>query len=163
MPRSKRRNRTFTPQNRVRMVELHAEGLALNEIARRMGFAASTISKHAKAAGLLFDRSQTKAATAAVTADLAAMRAELAHELLVKSRRFLDALDKPFLVFNFGGKDNTYEEHTLDGPPTGDIRNLMTSTGIALQRSLELSRFDADPNEGAAAVDSWLDHMTGRA
>lgn len=153
---------TSQQRKRAQLAELHAEGLSARKIAERIGVSRQTVSRWAKADGLKFDRAQTKAATAAITADLQKMRAELAHLALVKARGFLEALDKPFLAFNFGGKDNTYAEQLLDRPPTGDIRNLMTSFGIATQRSLELSRFDQDPGAGAADVDAWLDHMAGK-
>lgn len=155
------RGHTFDSEKRAMIPQLHARGLSLTAIARELGTSPATVSKYARLDGIEFDRAKTKSATAARKIDLAAMRAELAHRLLVEANHFLGSLHKPFVVFNFGGKDNTYEERTLDGPPTADIRNLLTSTGIALQRSLELSKFDADPNEGLSAVDEWLEAMTG--
>lgn len=167
MPRStqtkpRKSPRLVTDEERARVAELHAAGLSRNAIAAELGRPWSTVTKIARQLGLSFDRSQTRAAVEARKVDLAAMRADLAHLALVKAKGFLDALDQPFLAFNFGGKDNTYEEHLLDRPPTGDIRNLMTAFGIATQRSLELTKFDVDPNEGASAVDAWLDHMAGQ-
>lgn len=161
MPRSSDPAATLRRRKRARLTEMRDAGMSVQAIAREFGVHASTVSRWAKADGVSFDRSQTRAAVEARKVDLAAMRAELATLALQKARGFLDALDRPFLVFNFGGKDNTYAEQELDRPPTGDIRNLMTSYGIAVQRSMELSKFDADPNEGGAAVDAWLAHMIG--
>lgn len=91
--------------------------------------------------------------------DLSQKRAELAGLALEKAQRFLEATEGKFLVFNFGGKDNTYAEMELDAPPTADIRNLMTSFGIAVQRSMELSKFDSSGSEDSSSVDEWLEAM----
>lgn len=152
--------RLVTDEERARVRELHAEGMSRNKIAEELDRPWSTVTKIAVELGLSFDRAATRQAVEAHKVDLAAMRADLAHELLSKARGFLRAMDKPFLVFSFGGKDNTYAERTLDKAPTADVRNLMTSVGIALQRSLELSKFDADPSEGLSAVDEWIEAMT---
>lgn len=149
-----------TDEERARVRELHAQGMSRNKIADEIGRPWSTVTRICQELGLSFDRSQTRQAVEAHKVDLAALRADLAHELLVKARGFLQAMDRPFMAFNFGGKDNTYEEHELSGPPPDAIRNLMTSTGIALQRSLELSKFDSDPNEGLSAVDEWISAVT---
>lgn len=149
----------ITDAERQRVIDLIGAGTARNEIARQVGISAGSVTNIAKAAGLSFDRTASAVAVEARKVDLASLRAELAHTLLVKAKDLIADLDKPFLAFNFGGKDNTYEEHELQRPPTGDIRNLMQSAGIAMQRSMDLSKFDADPNDGAAAVDAWLDAM----
>lgn len=156
MPRARP---TLTPAERARIAELHATGMSRNKIADEIGRSWSSVSKTAKELGLTWDRAAPRAAIEARRIDLAAMRAELAVMSLVRAKNFLEALDQPFLVFNFGGKDNTYEDHQLDKPPTGDIRNLMTSYGIAVQRSMDLSRFDTDPTAGGNDVDAWLDSM----
>ena len=107
-----------------------------NQIAREHGVSQSTVSLIAQDAGLTsaFDRTTTKHATAAATADNKARRAAIASRLLTKASEFLDQIDAPHLVFNFGGKDNTYEERELDRPPTADMRNLMTCAAIALDK-----------------------------
>jgi len=105
-------------------------------------------------------RSKTKAATEARVADNQAKRAALETQFLDEAKEDLDRKHQPFLVFNFGGKDNTYEEHLLESPPTGDIRNLTQSAAIAVDRSLKLADHDGG-GANAAAVDKWLMFMTG--
>lgn len=101
--------------------ELYEAGMSCRSIAAELDVAPSTISRWAKGEGLKFDRSQTAQAVRAHTVDLAAARMELAQRLMVSAFDALDELDGPYLVYNFGGKDNTYEEHTLDRAPV-DVR-----------------------------------------
>lgn len=142
------------------LADIRAGELHCSQIAAAHHVAKSTVSKLAADFGLSFERSRTKNATEAKRADNAAMRAQIVERLYRRATQWLDQMDEPFLVFSFGGRDNTYNEHLLDAPPTGDIRNLMTSVGIAVQRAAELERFDADAGD-KPAVDAWLDAMTG--
>src|SRR5690349_12314523 len=135
-------------KTRDRVLALIGEGKGRNEIARLTGISTATVSLIAPAGS--FDRSQTRVATQARAVDLAALRARLAVKFATRAEELLDAMDQPHVVFNFGGKDNTYEEHTLDRPPTAYIRNLMASAAIGAQRSLELTRFDSDQGAGKA-------------
>lgn len=132
--------------------DIRAGQLSCKAIARKYGRSASTVSGIAKDAGLVdaFGRSQTKEATRAREADSKARRAEIAARLLDEATGFLDMLHGPFRVFSFGGKENTYNEQLLPGPPTGDIRNLMTSAAIALDKHVVLEKHDTDDGIDAA-------------
>jgi transposase-like protein len=140
--------RPWTDTDQARLLELHAAGQSLHSIAKQLGRSKETISRKATAAGLTWDRTRTAAAAQAVTIDNKARRAALESKLLAKADDLINAIDSPFLAFSFGGKDNTYNEHHLDRPPTSDIRNLMQSAGIAIDRSLKL----ADHDSGAAGA-----------
>lgn len=133
--------------------DVRAGGMSVRAIADKHQVSRSTVSTYAKAAGIDggFDRSKTAAATAARVVDLAARRAEVSELLLTKARDLVEQIDEPHLVFNIGGKDNTFTGRTLDKPPTGDIRNLMQAASTALQRHIELDKFDRDRNGGPAA------------
>lgn len=144
---------------RQQIINLHADGHARNEIARRVGVSSSTVSKVCKQEGLDFDRTQTVAATRAKSVDAKAMRAEIALKLLQKANGLLDEMDGPRIVFNFGGKDNTYEQHILDSAPTGDKRNLMQAAATALAKHEALVKMD-QTMENHSAVDAWLEHIT---
>lgn len=132
--------------------DVRAGGMSVRAIAEKHQVSRSTVSTYAKAAGLHggFDRSKTAAATAARVVDLAARRAEVKERLLAKASDLLDQLDQPHKVFSFGGKDNTYNSKILDRPPTGDIRNLMQSASIALQRHIDLEKVDQSTGESEA-------------
>lgn len=140
------------PVTRARVLELAQAGKGRNEIARILGISTATVSSITKAAGAdnVFDRSATRVAVEARRLDLAGLRARLAVKFATRAEELLDLMDKPTMVFSFGGKENTYEEHLLDSPPTADIRNLMTSAAIGAQRSLELTRFDSDAGQAKA-------------
>lgn len=133
---------------------------ARNQIARDHRVSASTVTKIAQEVGHVFDRTATKHATAAAVVDNKARRAAISRKFLEKADKLLDQMEQPHLVFSFGGKDNSYNERTLDAPPTADIRNLMTSAAIAFDKHMAADRHDSD-DQGLAAVDEWLRTMLG--
>lgn len=150
--------RTFDEETRGRAEALHAEGKGCNAIARELGVAASTISAWAKGAGLTFDRSQTETAVRARTIDLADARTLLAQKMVVAASDLLDTLDGPYLVYNFGGKDNTYQEHLLDSAPVDVVRSAVTTAGIAFDKVTRIVERDGGGFESAAGV---LDQVAG--
>lgn len=137
---------------------LHADGKGRNEIARTIGRSLRTISIHAGNMGLSFDRTATEAATEARKADLAERRSILAEALQGDAERLTEQLWERAVVFNFGGKDNTFEKREVDEPPADAKKALMSAAGIAIEKSLKLVPQDSD-TEGLAAVDAWLRGM----
>ncbi|MEV4837774.1 winged helix-turn-helix domain-containing protein [Nonomuraea sp. NPDC049486] len=142
--------------------DIRAGEKSARQIARDHGVAQSTVSKLAKDAGITnaFDRSKTKNATEAARADNAALRASTSRRFLEKANQLLDQMDQPHVAFNFGGKDNTYNEKQLDRPPVSDLRNLMTAAAVAVDKHLVIEKHD-NSGESHAAVDQWLEEMTG--
>lgn len=141
---------------RARVIDLHEKGVGRNDIARLTEISTASVSRIVKAAGGKFDTRQTESATAHRVADLAALRSSLAARLISKAHDLVDDMDAPFTAFSFGGTNNTFASETLDRAPADAIRNLMVSMGQAVKSSLDLTRFDVDPNEGLSAVDQWL-------
>lgn len=140
---------------RARAVELVGEGVPRNAIARELHIAPSTVSRIAADAGLTFERAnQTASATAARQHDMKVRRLELIEELMSKAVDHLVAIDQPFLAFNFGGKENEYNEHELERAPTGDILNLHRAASLALKDARDLIRDDDD--QGVAEAESML-------
>lgn len=139
---------------RARAIELIGQGMARNAIARELRISPSSVTGIAREENLSFDRSASAAATAARQSDLKARRIELIEELMSKAADHLVAIDQPFLAFSFGGRDNTYEEHTLDRAPTGDLLNLHRAASLALKDARELIRDDDD--EGVGEAESLL-------
>ncbi|HZE37763.1 MAG TPA: hypothetical protein VE172_03040 [Stackebrandtia sp.] len=153
--------RATSPEKRAAIIaDIAAGKKSAHQIAREHGVAQSTISRIAGQEGLSFDRSATKDATEAKVADSKARRAEISRKFLEKADKLLDQMDAPHLVFNFGGKDNDYNERVLDKPPTADLRNLMTSAAIAFDKHMAADKHDND-DQGLAAVDAWLRSMLG--
>ncbi|MFF9199972.1 helix-turn-helix domain-containing protein [Streptomyces sp. NPDC014779] len=127
-----------TDEERARIRELHAQGYGRNAIARELGRGTRTISVEAAAMNLSFDRSQTEEATRARMADLAEKRSILADALTDDALRLSAQMWEPTVVFNFGGKDNVYEEHPVAEPPPADKRALMAAATSAAAQSLRL-------------------------
>lgn len=142
---------------RAAVVRLHSQGKGCNQIARELKIAAASVSKIARRAGLAFDRTATELATRARTIDLAEMRTTLLRKMAVASSEMLDELDGPYLVYSFGGRENTYEEHLLDTPPVEVRRSAITTAGLTVDR---VSRYlDNRPDGNLAEVDSMLDRL----
>jgi len=146
--------RPVEPATRARAIELIRGGMARNAVARELKIAPSTVTAIAQEEELTFDRGPTAAAVAARQMDMKARRVELIEELMSKAADHLVAIDQPFLAFNFGGKENDYNEHTLDRAPTGDLLNLHRATSLALKDARDLIRDDDD--EGVGEAESLL-------
>lgn len=124
----------ISEDQKAEVLALHAEGLARNEIARRVQISAGSVTNICRDAGLTFDRSETKQATEARQVDLAAGRIRLAEKMLAASEDMLDRIDDEYLVYNFGGKENDYNEHLLESAPVEVRRNIITTAGITFDK-----------------------------
>lgn len=142
----------ITDAQKTEVLRLHQLGTTRNEIARTVGISAGSVTNICKNAGRTFDRSATKHATEARQVDLAAARIRLVEKMLDRSERMLDALDGPYLVYNFGGKDNTYEEHTLERPPVEVQRNAVVTAGITFDKLTRIVEKSSTGTEDALGV-----------
>ena len=127
-------------------------------ISRDHGVSVSTVSKIAREEGCseAFERSRTENATIARRTDAAALRAQLSERFLHESNALLDELHRDHTAFNFGGKDNTYAEHTLDAPPPAEKRNLIIAAATALDKHLAVERHDGKGDGDAVRNRSLL-------
>lgn len=160
---------------RARIIATIEAGTSRNDTARKHKRSPGTITKIAHAAGLSFDRSATRAATEAKQADNRARRAGQAiayldkvDELFVEIDAVRARLHGPTIVFNFGGRDNDYNERLLDEPDSGtvraltsSIRDLMMSARAAHTTVLDMERTD-QPQAGNGALEQLVDAI-GRA
>lgn len=150
------RSGTFDTKRANEARALFDEGYSCRAIAGKLKVAPSTISRWATDAGVKFDRSQASMAIRAHTVDLAEARLELAQKMMVAAGDMLSKLDGPYKVFNFGGKDNTYEEHTLDEPPVEVVRNAVTTAAIAFDKA---TKFLEIADSGASGEKSLLSEL----
>ncbi|MFI5739182.1 hypothetical protein ACIA9I_12505 [Streptomyces anulatus] len=122
-----------------RFRELHTQGLGRNAISREMGICFAVVSRTAEHLELTFDRSRIEAATAARLADLAERRSILAEQLTSDAERLRKKLWEPTFVYAFGGAQNIYNSEPVDEPPPADKRSLMSTAGIAIDKSIKLA------------------------
>ncbi|MFB7860127.1 hypothetical protein [Rhodococcus qingshengii] len=90
-----------------------------------------------------WDRATTAKAAEAVHVDNKARRVALEERLLVEAQKIMDQLWEPTVVFAFGGKDNTYEEHTLTQPTFGDQKAIVQTATTAIRESTRLHEMNA--------------------
>ena len=147
--------RTFD-KLRPRARELYDEGYSCNAIAKQLGCSPSTVSLWAKDEGLKFDRSQTALAVRAHVIDMAESRLLLTKKMLAVGHEALDKLDGPYLVYAFGGKENDYNEHTLDSPPLDAIK---TAQMIAKEAFMASSKALEQTPEGLRGAESLIDRL----
>jgi len=141
----------------LQLQTLHTENLGVRAIADRMGFGRTTISKHAKRLGLTFDRTQTKAATAAIQADAKAKRAALELKLLEDAEKLRSQMWQPHTYIDHGGKDFIQVQWTQHEPTPADKLKLMQAASAALDRSIKIAQLDSD--NGAAGAISMLEGL----
>jgi transposase-like protein len=144
--------------------DIRAGEMGCRAIARDHDVDPATVSKIAKDAGIAdaFQRGQTENATIARQADNAALRASTSRRFLDEANKLLDDLHQPCTVFNFGGKDNTYEEHELPEPPSAEKRNLIVAAATAFDKHLAADRHDGNTGGDVTAARSLLGDL-GRA
>ncbi|AUS31700.1 helix-turn-helix domain-containing protein [Rhodococcus qingshengii] len=136
----------WSDEDSRRLTELHAEGKSLHFIAGEIGRSKQTVSRYAKSLGLEWDRATTAKAAEAVHVDNKARRVALEERLLVEAQKIMDQLWEPTVVFAFGGKDNTYEEHTLTQPTFGDQKAIVQTATTAIRESTRLHEMNAGQN-----------------
>lgn len=128
---------------RSRILELHAEGWARNAIAREVGRSPGSVSTVVHDAGGSFERvGEVAEAITAKVMDNKAKRARLEELLLDDALALREQLWQPALVYNFGGKDNTYEEHQLDRPDFAGQAAIMRTVGVAIDKAVRLADVD---------------------
>lgn len=139
-------------EERARILELRAEGLSRNAIAREVGRSAGVVSKVVKEAGGSFERSEeVKAATEARKVDNATRRTRAVERLYDQVERLLDRLDADSFVtvgYDFGKAVRTKLKR--DEIPPADLRQLATTITNLLHSAAKLEAVDAGHNAEAA-------------
>lgn len=146
----------ITEAQRTEIIALFDEGHSRNEIARRTGISAGSITNICRNNNRRFDRSATKRASEARVIDLAAARLELATEMHLAARDLLRRRNEPYIVYAFGGRDNVYREHEFALPPVEVVRNIVTTAGIAFDKVTKA--LEATP-EGTGEAETVLDRI----
>lgn len=144
------RGRPVTDEDHADVIRLHGEGLSRNAICKQIGRSGRVVSRIAEEHGLTFERGeQIAAATEAKKIDAAARRAELQLGSLDAANRLLGQMFAPTKVFNFGGKENDYNERQHDEPPFRDKRDIAVALQALATTALRLAEYDkATGDEG---------------
>jgi len=140
-----------TEEDRRRVAELHGQGKSRNAIAAEIGRSGRTVSRICAEHNppLTFERTRTAAATEAKKADGAARRAALQLEALDAAAKLFSQMFAPTKIYNFGGKENDYNERDVDEPPFRDKRDIATSIKALADTALKLAEYDkATGNDG---------------
>lgn len=155
--------RPVTQEERDRVATLHAQGMSRNDIAIKLNRSGKTVSRVAAELGLDFQRHRTAAATAARVVDARARRAALVMELLDDVDHLRARLRKPYTVWRLGNEGDLFTG-LLAEPDARDQRDLMTAITAAIDRSIRLDEYDADPGiDGAKSMLGALAKGLGQA
>lgn len=74
--------------------------------------------------------------------------------MLQRAEEALDELDKPHIVFIFGGRDNVYNERELTLPSIEVKRNVLTMSGVAFDKLPRIVEKDPDVSGAHSMVAS---------
>lgn len=153
----------ISDEQRQQIINLCKQGHTCNAIAQQVGVSSSTVSNVAKSIGHRFAQSNLARAHEARSAYSAERRAALAARATERAEEILAKMSGEYLVFNFGGRDNTYEEHVLEQPPTEALRAMAQTFRDLMRTVLDVDRHDNRQEEGLAAVDQWLRDIVGES
>lgn len=148
----------LAPAKRERILADLRDGMPRNEAARKHHVSPSTVSSIARTAEppIAFDRTATKSATEARQADTRDLRSQTSLRFLRVANDLLDRLGQPHVAFSFGGKDNAYNEHEFDRPPSEAVKAIVTAAAIAFDKHLAQDKHDSDDSAEADAAKSLL-------
>lgn len=151
----------YTPEEDETLRRLIPLGVPQSEIGKQIGRTRGSVANRAAKLGLRSDRTDTARATEAKVIDAKARRAALEVKLLEDAEKLRGQIWAPTLVYNFGGKDNTYNEREVTEPPHADKLKLMQAAGIAIDRSLKIAEHDSDTGvvEAVGALDQIADAL----
>lgn len=142
----------LSDEEREQIAQAIRDGGHRNDVARKFKRSPSTVTKIADDFGLSFDRTQTKIATEAKQADNRLRRARIIDKQMQSAEKLLDQMFSPMLAFNFGGKENTYEEHEIAEPTFQDKRHIAGSVKMLLDSATDLEAVDKQSDDSKGAL-----------
>lgn len=127
---------------RQEIIDLLPSGKSCNQIAKDTGRGKTTVHRIARDVGHKWGQSNLERAREARKWYCAESRAMIAARLEDEANQLLDDLHKPYLAFNFGGKENDYNEHHFDEPPTESKFTIMRAVQAAVRTVTEIIKVD---------------------
>ncbi|WP_454168142.1 hypothetical protein [Microbacterium lacticum] len=145
----------ITPQIRKKVLALFDAGRHRNDIARELGISGPTVTRICRAEGRQFDRAAEALELRAEQVDLEKLRERVAKKMLIVADDTLNDLEAPHLVYNFGGRDNTYQEHLLDEAPLDAKLNAMRTASLAFDKATRIvEKSDTGLDQAVGVLDS---------
>ena len=133
----------LTDDERARIIDLARTGKSTRAIAAEVGRSHDAVAKTCAKAGVPLDRTQTRNATEARKADLAARRAGIIERLYRRAERNLERLeaeDYTFVAVTVNGIDHD----RVPEPPANDEKALMAAISTSLTSAARLEAVDSD-------------------
>ena len=131
-------------------------------VEKQLGIPKNTVAGWAKRSGTRTVRTETtRAAVEAKVVDGKLRRQNIVHRLYGQAEKTLDDLEGAefrTILKAAGGADT---EDTLTFVPPNDRKTLVQTASSAMTAAVNLEKVDADNGQSAAAVDQWLEMMTG--
>lgn len=151
-------------RTRAHIIEELRKGHKLAQIARRHGVSPSAVKAIRIAAGLQplpteAEKIRAAAARDVMLLDARRRRAQLMVSLLEDAEKLRGQLFRPAKVFGFGGREYGYVEQEIAEPDFKGKQALMISIGIAVDKSLQLEKYD---QEGSAAARAAIIDLVDR-
>lgn len=142
-------------EERERIIAAFATGKSCRQIAREFGRSTGTISAIAAETGHEFGRSNVLRAVEINRRYGAEWRANAKQRMAEAFDDFMDDLKRPTLVYAFGGKDNVYNEHTLEKPDAKTKRDIINSAAVAYRTIEAMDK--ADQGGADDPLTQWVD------
>ena len=130
-------------EQRAEVLDLYDKGLNRTQIARATGILETDLTDILREEGLVLDLTRVKARNKGRLEEAAEQRSRIMRKMMNASESLLSQMDQPAIVFNFGGRDNTFAEVELEAPPIADKLRLMQAAGIGVDKALALAAHDA--------------------
>jgi len=145
-------NIPLSDEEKTEITRLHGEGKSVRQVAEAIDRAPSTVSRHAGELGLVFDRSQTAAATEAHTLDAKAARAAIIAWQYRRCLRLAERLDADTFSTVGNSQEGPVAAAFSFVPPQDEL-SLSRAMGQYAKTAGDLEKVDAGAGaEGAKSM-----------
>lgn len=150
-------------KERQQIIAEFPTGKSCNEIAALFGRAPDTISRIARDEGHTFGYTNLKAAHEASRAYNEERRQRLRLDTVDKAERVLAQMFESAVVFSFGGRDNTYNEHEMDKPPPRDQRDIAQTFKTLMSVVFEIDKREAGGDDERGVLGRLFEQIQAEA
>lgn len=153
--------RTYTDEFKAEVVEYYKTH-GPTAASKHLEVPLSTVSKWARQANARTDIKQiSRAATETYQQTMAERRARLANSLTEDAEKLRDAVWKPHMYHDWGGKDHEFDEREVQAVPPADKLKLIQAASTALDQAKKLSEETDNTKMQAESMLERLAKMVG--